>query len=231
MERYGAGCGKDHYKFVGFLLDEFLSWDTHIKRTASKLASGNYAIARAKNFLPLNIRKTIYNSLFKCHLDYGLIAWGGAQPGKLKQISILQKKCIRNVANRGSRSHTDPLFKNMEILKFGDLYSHSLQSFMHEVDLEKVPPSFTDMFITLTNAGIRTNRHTALNYKVNHPKNNSLSRFPSVRLPEAWNSLPIDLKLMIKKEHFKDALKWNALSKYNETVFCGVMSCPDCYPE
>ena len=76
---------------MGYYIDEFLSWDQQIKHIASKLASSNFAIARSKNVLPLKIRKTIYDSLFKSHLEYGIMAWGGAQLGKLKQIKILQK--------------------------------------------------------------------------------------------------------------------------------------------
>ena len=80
------------YKFVGYHLDEFISWDKQINHISGKLASSNYAIDRLKNLVPLNIRKTIYNSLFRSHLEYGIMAWGSAQVGKLKQIKILQKK-------------------------------------------------------------------------------------------------------------------------------------------
>ena len=31
LERYGAGCTKDFYKFVGYHIDEFLTWDKQIK--------------------------------------------------------------------------------------------------------------------------------------------------------------------------------------------------------
>ena len=155
LERYGTGCSKDHYKFVGYHIDEHLSWDTQIKHTSGKLAGSNFALARIKNTLPLKIRKTIYNSLFKSHLEYGFLAWGSATLGKLKQLKILQKKSVRNVANCGYRSHTDPLFKKLEIIKLEDLYTMSLQLFIHQVGNEKVPDSFEGKFLRLADTGIR----------------------------------------------------------------------------
>ena len=62
IDRIGTGCSDTSFKFVGHHLDEFLSWENHIKHAISKLSSANFAIGRSKNFLPLNIRKTLYNT-------------------------------------------------------------------------------------------------------------------------------------------------------------------------
>ena len=59
IERIGSECKKKSFKFVGIHLDEFLTWDQHINHVYSKLASGNYAIVRAKNFLPRRVRLTM----------------------------------------------------------------------------------------------------------------------------------------------------------------------------
>ena len=76
IERIGNSCTNKSFKFVGHHLDEYLSWDYHINHVYSKLASGNYAISISKNFLPQHIRVNLYNSFFKSHLEFGLLAWG-----------------------------------------------------------------------------------------------------------------------------------------------------------
>ena len=215
---------------MGYHIDEFLSWDKQSKLVATKLSSSNFAIARSKNTLPLAIRKTIYNSLFKSHLEYGLMAWGGAQLGKLKQVKVLQKKCIRNVANVGHRSHTDPLFKKLEILKLDDLYTLNLQCFMQKIDNEEVPDSFIGMFKRLTALGIRVDRHTPLDYGIDHPKNNFLSKFPTAKLPQAWNLLPLNTQALMKKEEFQNEIKFSMLSAYHTRINCNEITCPDCHP-
>ena len=85
IERIGEDCVTKSFKFVGLHLDEYLSWNHQINHVYSKLSSGNYAIAQSKNFLPLKIRKTLYNSLFRSHLDYGLLGWGNVASSKLKK--------------------------------------------------------------------------------------------------------------------------------------------------
>ena len=114
VERTGSDCKTKSFKFVGLHLDEYLEWDQHINKVHGKLASSNYAISAAKNILPLNIRINLYNSIFRSHLEYGILAWGGVPHNKLKGISNVQKKCIRNVVNSSRLSHTDPNFSSLK---------------------------------------------------------------------------------------------------------------------
>ena len=67
---------------------------------------------------------------------------GGVGPGKLKKITKLQKKCVRNVASKGHRSHTDPIFSSLTILKFEDLFKYNCSTFMHKYSQNKLPESF-----------------------------------------------------------------------------------------
>ena len=97
IDRIGYDCPEKSFKFVGHHLDEFLNWDCHISHVKNKLSKSNYAIKSTKNILPLHIRKLLYESMFKSHLEFGIIAWGGVNSTKLKCITNLQKKCIRNL--------------------------------------------------------------------------------------------------------------------------------------
>ena len=92
INRIGKNCDEKSFKFVGIHLDEFLDFDHHISHVKNKLSKSNYAINSVKNFVPLHIRKMLYNSMFKSHLEFGILAWGGIKPSKLKCITNLQKK-------------------------------------------------------------------------------------------------------------------------------------------
>ena len=132
IDRIGDNCKDKFFKFVGIRLDEHLTWTHQINHVHSKLASGNYAIAQTKNFLPKKIRLTIYNSLFRSHMEFGILAWGGISPSKLDKITKLQKKCVRNVAGKAHNSHTDPIFSKLRLLKFSDTFQYSSSLFMHK---------------------------------------------------------------------------------------------------
>ena len=92
IERIGQDCRESSFKFVGIKLDEFLSWKDHILSLKSKLSSATFALSQVKNILPEAIKLNIYNSLFRSHLEYCIVAWGNSQPTLLAQIYTLQKK-------------------------------------------------------------------------------------------------------------------------------------------
>ena len=59
---------------------------------------------------------TIYNSLITPYLNYGLLAWGS----QIDKLFKLQKKAVRIITNASFNSHTDPLFKQLNLLKVGE---------------------------------------------------------------------------------------------------------------
>ena len=52
-------------------------------------------ILRLKNIFPTENLVNLYNGLFRPHIDFGLLAWGGVQPSKLKGLINRQKKMCK----------------------------------------------------------------------------------------------------------------------------------------
>ena len=139
IEQIGTHCQQKYFKFVGHVLDDNLNWEGHVEHICRKLASANFAINSSKNFLPLHIRKTIYYSLFDSHLNFGNLLWGCAKNKLLKRVENLQKKCIRNIGLKSFRSHTEPIFKDLSILKLSERLSLSRSIFIHKYRNKKLP--------------------------------------------------------------------------------------------
>ena len=229
IERIGNGCKETCFKFVGIRLDEFLTWDNQISHVSAKLSSANYTIARTKNVLPINIRKNLYNSLFRSHMEYGILSWGNALPGKLKKIKNIQKKCIRNVAGCDFRSHTDPLFSKFNVLKFDDLLDYNKKIFMHKLINEKQPESFSNFLQKPPNYNSDNNRR-AFCFCVDILKNKHVGRLPTAVLPRAWNPVDQDLKLIDSHTTFKKSIYCQLIDKYPISVNCRDHSCTQCFP-
>ena len=85
----------DETKFLGINVDNKLSWKPHIAKLNKKLKSACGRLYRIKNFLPSQLHKQIYHSLFESHLTYAISVWGGVSINKLNQIFCTQKKCLR----------------------------------------------------------------------------------------------------------------------------------------
>ena len=208
ISRIGVDMPERSFKFVGHIIDEHLNWTHHIRYVQNKISTGNFFLAKAKNFLPCSILLSLYNCLIKPHLEYGILTWGGVGITKLKGLLISQKKAIRHVAGKPSNSHTNPLFKMLQSLKFKDLLLSNSAIFMYKYKTNLLPRSFQDMF-TPCNAPNRTN-----SYKVIKSRISFLDQFPNAYLPKTWNDLNINLKESETLNIFKNSLKKTLLAQY-----------------
>ena len=59
VEQVSTNCKEQYFKFVGHVLDDKCTWVGHVEHICKKLSSANFAINSTKNFLPLQIRKTV----------------------------------------------------------------------------------------------------------------------------------------------------------------------------
>ena len=108
----------ENFNFLGLIINKQLKWNDHIDHIVLKISHIIGVLTRLKNHIPLNILITLYNSLLLPHINYSLIVWGH-QPSNLTN---LQKKCIRIITKNKMFAHTDPLFKNLHILKAEDIF-------------------------------------------------------------------------------------------------------------
>ena len=102
-------------KFLGIIIDEKLKWQHHISYVALKLAKSIGILNRLKTKLPKSCLLTVYYSLIYPHLTYCNIVWGGASKSMISEFVILQKRAIRIITKSHYLSHTNPLFKELNI--------------------------------------------------------------------------------------------------------------------
>ena len=158
---------------------------------------------------------------------FGNLLWGCAKNKFIKKIENLQKKCIRNVALKSFRAHTEPIFKELGILKFTDKLSYCQSVFMHKYRHGKLPPSFSGIFNETIMSNELQSRHNDFNY-LNEPANKKyLENFPLKQIIFNWNALNIDLKATAEIDEFECMLKQWYLNQYSFDTDClgGCFSC------
>lgn len=109
-------------KYLGLILDQQLSWNSHIDILCSKLSTALFALRRVKATASPNILKTAYYALFETHIRYGITLWGGSSNSNLNRVLVLQKKAVRLMANLPPRESCREAFKNLQILTVGSIY-------------------------------------------------------------------------------------------------------------
>ena len=91
-----------HFNYLGIMLDENMSWKTHIAMVKNNTSRINGILHRLKYYFPQNILITLYKSLFTPHINYGSLLWGQAG----ENLDRIQKKTIRTIKLTITIPHT-----------------------------------------------------------------------------------------------------------------------------
>jgi len=102
-----------HTKFLGLIVDNTLSWKSHMDHLINKLSTACYVIRSVKLCANTNIIM-IYHSLFHAVMTYGIIFWGNSSHSI--KVFRMQKKAIRIIMRHGNRESSRNLFKELNIL-------------------------------------------------------------------------------------------------------------------
>ena len=90
---------------------------------------------------PTNVLRSLYFSL-----TYGLPVWGNAAQIYTDKLANLQKKALRAINFSEYSAPSQPIFKDLEILSFSDLYKHQVSSLMWDLDDDSLPSSLAVYF-------------------------------------------------------------------------------------
>ena len=128
----------ENFNYLGIILDANMSWKSHIAMVRNKLSRINGILHRLKYLYPQNILVTIYKSLFIPHINYGSLLWG--QVGE--SLDTIQKKAIRTITYSHYIAHSEPLLKELNLLKVQDLFQLKILKFLFKLYHNKLPPYF-----------------------------------------------------------------------------------------
>ena len=99
-------------------------------------------MCRLKNFLPTRDLRILYNSMILPHLQYSILSWG-FKPGSLDK---LQKRAVRIISNSKYNSHTDPIFKKLNLLTLKYIFELNVLKLFYKYKNNILPFYVSHMF-------------------------------------------------------------------------------------
>ena len=132
--------------FLGVILDEHLTWKSHIHNVARKVSKAVGIIYNSSFCLGNSSLRILYFSLIYPYLFYCVSVWASTYPSNLRRLITLQKHVIRIISRTAFDAHTDPLFKNLKILNLESIYKLQIGKFMYQYRSGLLPYSFNNMF-------------------------------------------------------------------------------------
>ena len=106
------------------------------------------AIYRLKSVYPLKVLITLYNTLMLPYFNYCILSWGSVLKNN-HHLHLLQKKAIRIITNSHFIAHTEPLLKELGLLKITHIFSLAIWKFYFKLMSGQLPAYFTVMKPTL----------------------------------------------------------------------------------
>ena len=185
----------NEFNFLGLTLDTNLKWRKHSEITSNKCSRTTGVLNKLKHILTQNKNKIIYNTLVLPHMNYCIMAWGS----QCERIYKVQKKAVRILTSRYN-SHTDPLFKRLNLLKITDLLRLQELKFYYKF-MHNQLPSYLQNWQLTPNANIHTHntrrQHELHTFRTQHE---FAKRCPRHNLLNTLNNTPA-LVVVIEKNH------------------------------
>ena len=177
-------------QFLGVLLDENLTWRSHISCIENKISKNLGILYKAREIVNKKCMKQLYFSFIHSYLSYGCIAWASTNKTKLKTLHRRQKHGSRIINFKDKFTHAEPLMQELNALNIFQLNVYQTLLFMHKVKHLNIPKVFEDDF-TVNRNKYNTKAANTTFYKPQY--NTKMCQF-SIRYrgPHIWNSLMKD---------------------------------------
>ena len=199
-------------KFLGVIIDNKLNWSQHINYIKNKIAKSVGIIVKARKVFDQPTLLSLYNSLIYPYISYCIHVWGNAPNCYISGLIVLQKKAVRIVSGVPPRTHTKPLFEDMNILTISQIFNYSLGMFMYKVVNHMMPPLFNHLFISTSNVHEHHTRQSDRLYVPLCPTTRS-QRGIRYQGTSIWNLLSRKFDVSCKISTFKKYLKKFILSQ------------------
>ena len=200
-------------KYLGLVIDCFLSWQDYIDYISSKISKSVNIITKLKRHVTKQSLVSIYYALVYPYFTYGCVLWGKNYEAPLAQLVKLQNKVVRIINNVPLRDHITPHYVNLGLIKLPDIVKfYSCQLFYdHIVDRKRSN-------FTLTHVSQQhnyTTRTVSLQYLSPRPFRTNIRKFcPTIIGCYYWNDIPISIRQKPTKQLFKRALFQYYLAQY-----------------
>ena len=188
------------------MLDENLSWKTHIKYIENKISKYIGVLFKARSFLNKKSLLSLYYSYIHSYINLGKVSSWSTCKTNLARIYNQQKHAIRIIFNKSKVEHISELFKSSKILNVYKLNIFNTAVFMYKIQGKSAPSILLSKFRKSSHS--YPTRFLHLNYIKPILKLNKCKYGSSYRGRFIWNNF-----LSTMDKQITDVAKFKAATK------------------
>lgn len=193
------------YEFLGLTIDSTMRWAAHISSLKRKVSSLCGLLRKISPFMPQICLKNMYFALVQSRLQYLVTNWGAASKSNLRELQVLQNRCLKVVFRKPFLYPTTHLYSNVndsllpvkalhelqilvqmqKIIKDPSLHHNTV---LRRVNRERITRQTGDLVLIRSNTELGKKRFTYLGSKL-------------------YNSLPEHIRNINRINSFKSAVR------------------------
>ena len=187
--------------FLGVTLDPQLNWSNHVSNLLKSLRPFSGLFFRLAKHLPKDILVLLYHLHSK--INYCLDCYGNAPSTHINKITLFQKTIVRIINNKKFDHPSNQLFKQCKILNIVNAYKLKVLLNAHDHFYSSSRPIYPHSYST---------RHSTYKLPIPLFTSSSGQRSPIFQQVKFWNGLPLYLRFIKNRLHFKSNVKDYLLS-------------------
>ena len=134
------------YRYLGLLVDEKFSWESHVSELCWKLSQMAGIILKIRSLLTKEAMLLVYHSLIGSKLRYGLVCWATANKTLLDKINVAHNTVITYLTFSKWCSRMWPLYCQLKVLPLDILIQIEQAKTMYKFEHKMLPQVFDNYF-------------------------------------------------------------------------------------
>ena len=204
------------YRYLGLIVDEKLSWESHINEICWKLSQVAGVILKIRSLLSREAMMLVYHSLVGSKLRYGLICWATATKSILDKVNVAHNKIITYLTFSKRCSRMWPLYSQIKVLPLDILIQVEQAKTMFKFETEKLPQVFDKYFRKPSHQHNTRFASTQKNFqylRITSAQERSLLKYYG---PKVWASIPVHIKNAESLKEFVKLYRSHQIENYTE---------------
>ena len=196
-------------KFLGVMIDDKLTWNTHLNKVYNKLLANKRLLMNSKNLLPEFCLRKIYFAHIYSHLTYSISVWGTMCSKSYQKILYqLQQCCVATMCR--PLETLNAAYNRLKIISLPDLLLFSQQKMGYCVTHKLLPKPILRLFNR--RGGQKTHRYKTRNKNMPNIQLHQQATFNNSFLCKSISSysiLPATVRSKQTLKSFTNQLKYS----------------------
>ena len=192
---------------LGVIMDSTMSMDAHIASVSRACFYNIFNISRVRHYLDSQTCKMLMHCLVTTRLDYCNSLYANLPSKSIQKLQRIQNSAARCISRSSRYDHISPVLQSLHWLPVSSRITFKLLVLTHDCLHNENSPSYLKEHISPYTPQ-RTLRSCSDSLLTQPKSKTSMGdRAFSASAPHLWNELPLSIRNVSSKDHFKTLLK------------------------